>query len=58
MWSFLTLIIALWRMKVRKITFSDLGLRKPDNLLKTVLVTFGILLAIPLLIIAFQQIQN
>ena len=58
MWSFSTLIIAIWRMKVRNITWKDLGLRKPDNPLKTVLVSFGILVAIPILIIVFQQIQN
>ena len=34
MWSFSTLIVALWRMKVRNITWRDLGLQKPDNLLK------------------------
>jgi membrane protease YdiL (CAAX protease family) len=58
MWSFSTLMIALWRMKVRNITWKDLGLRKPENLLKTLLVTIGILMAIPILIIVFQQIQN
>ena len=58
MWSFSTLIIALWRMNVRHITWKDLGLRKPENLLKTLLVTIGILVAIPILIIVFQQIQN
>lgn len=58
MWSFSTLIVALWRMKVRNITWRDLGLQKPDNLLKSVLVTCGILIAIPILIIVFKQIQN
>ena len=58
MWSFSTLIIAFWRMKVRNITWKDLGLRKPENLLKSFLVTIGILMAIPILIIVFQQIQN
>jgi membrane protease YdiL (CAAX protease family) len=32
MWSFSTFIIALWRMKVRNITWKDLGLRKPQSL--------------------------
>ena len=58
MWSFSTLIIALWRMEVRNITWKDLGLRKPENLLKTLLITIGILMAIPILIIVFQQVQN
>lgn len=58
LWSFATLIVAMWRMKVRNISWKDLGLRKPENLLKTLLVTIGILIAIPILIIVFQQIQN
>ena len=58
MWSFTTLFVAMWRMKVRKITWNDLGLRKPKNLLKTLLVTVGILIAIPIGIIIFQKIQE
>lgn len=58
MWSFSTLIIALWRMKVRNITWKDIGLRKPENILKTLLTTIGILIAIPILIILFKQIQD
>ena len=58
MWSFSTLIIAFWRMKVRNVTWKDLGLRKPKNPLKTLLITIGILMAIPILIIVFQQIQE
>ena len=58
MWSLSTLLIAVWRMKVRNVSWKDLGLKKPDNLLKTILVTFGILIAIPILIIVFKQIQN
>lgn len=58
MWSFSTLIIASWRMKARNITWKDLGLRKPKNLVKTLLVTIGILIAIPILIIVFQNIQD
>jgi membrane protease YdiL (CAAX protease family) len=45
-------------MNVRNITWKDIGLRKPENLLKTLLVTIGILLAIPLFIIIFKQLQN
>lgn len=57
MWSFSTLIIAIWRMKVRNVTWFDLGLRKPENLLKSILVTVGILITIPICIILFQKIQ-
>ena len=58
MWSFSTLIIASWRMKVRNITWRDIGLRQPKQPLKTLLVTIGILIAIPALIIVFKMVQN
>lgn len=58
MWSFSTLIVAMWRMRARRVTWKGLGLKMPDNLLKTLLVTIGILIAIPICIIIFQQIQN
>lgn len=57
-WSCSTLIIAMWRMKVRNISWKDLGLRKPENLLRTALVTIGILIAIPIAIIIFKNIQG
>ncbi|CAL2101731.1 CAAX protease family protein [Tenacibaculum sp. 190130A14a] len=57
-WSFTTLIVATWRMKVRNISWQDLGLKKPKNIYITLLVTIGILVAIPILIIIFKQIQN
>ncbi|MFY7669763.1 CPBP family intramembrane glutamic endopeptidase [Tenacibaculum sp. MEBiC06402] len=57
-WSCTTLIIAIWRMKVRNITWKDIGLRKPKNLLRTFLITIGILITIPISIILFQQIQE
>jgi uncharacterized membrane protein len=58
MWSLSTLIVASWRMKVRNITWRDLGLSNPKSLLKTALITIGILIAIPISIIAFQQLQG
>ena len=58
MWSLSTLLIAFWRMKVRNISWGDLGLRKPENILKTFLITIGILVAIPIVIIFFKQIQG
>jgi len=57
-WSFITLIIATWRMKVRNVTWKDLGLRKPKNFKKTLFVTIGILIAIVLSIIAFEIIKD
>lgn len=57
-WSFSTLVIATWRMKVRNISWKDLGLRKPVSIKKTLFVTIGILIAIPLSIILFQLIKD
>ena len=57
-WSFTTLIIAIWRMKVRNVTWRDLGLRKPESFKKTVFVTIGILIAIVLSIISFEMIKD
>jgi hypothetical protein len=42
-WSFSTLIIATWRMRARNISWKDLGLRKPENIKKTLLISIGIL---------------
>ena len=58
LWSSATLIVAMWRMRVRSMTWKDLGLRKPESWLRTLLVTLGILVAIPILIILFQQISE
>jgi hypothetical protein len=57
-WSFTTLIIAMWRMKVRRISWKDLGLRKPESIKKTLLVTLGILIAIPISIMLFEAIKD
>ena len=53
-----TLIVAMWRMRVRSMTWKDLGLRKLESWLRTLLVILGILGAIPILIILFQQISE
>jgi len=53
-WSFTTLIIATWRMKARNITWKELGLRKPDNLWKTLGISALILAATMLSLIAFN----
>ena len=57
-WSFSTLLIATWRMKVRNISWKDLGLRKPVSIKKTLFITIGILIAIPLSIMLFQLIKD
>ena len=53
-WSFTTLTIATWRMKVRNVTWKELGLRKTDNLWKTLGVSAIILAATMLSLIAFN----
>jgi len=57
-WSLTTLVIATWRMKVRHVTWNDLGLRKPESLKKTVLVTLGIFIAIVVSIMVFEMIKD
>ncbi|OUR97965.1 CAAX protease family protein [Flavobacteriales bacterium 33_180_T64] len=57
-WSLTTLIIATWRMKVRNISWKDLGLCKPKSFKKTLFVTIGILIAIVISIMAFEMIKD
>lgn len=57
-WSLTTLVIATWRMKVRNVTWKDLGLRKPESFKKTLFVTIGILIAVVLSIMAFEMIKD
>ena len=57
-WSFSTLIVASWRMKVRSITWKELGLVRPENFKKTLLVSGLILLATVLSIMAFHLIKD
>lgn len=57
-WSFTTLVIAIWRMKVRNISWKDLGLSKPESTKKTLLVTIGILIAVVLSLAAFEMLKD
>lgn len=57
-WSFTTLIIATWRMRARNISWKDLGLRKPENIKKTLLISIGILIATVLSIMFFHMIKG
>ncbi|PCJ96486.1 MAG: CPBP family intramembrane metalloprotease [Flavobacteriaceae bacterium] len=57
-WSLSALLIATWRMKVRNVTWKDLGLRKPKSIKTMVFVTIGILIAIPLTIMLFQMTKD
>ena len=53
-WSFTTLVIAIWRMKVRNVTWKELGLLKPDNLGKTLGISAIILATTMISLIAFN----
>jgi len=57
-WSFSTLVIATWRMKVRGVSWNDLGLRKPKNIKKTIFVSIGILIATFLSLMCFHLIKD
>ena len=57
-WSFTTLVIAMWRMSERNISWKDLGLRKPENIKKTLLISIGILIATVLSIMFFHMIKD
>ncbi len=57
-WSFTTLIVASWRMKVREVSWKDLGLRKPDNLWNTLGVTTLILVTIIITIVIFEVFKD
>ena len=56
--SFATLIVASWRMRVRGVTWGDLGFRKPENLMKTLAATGGILAMAIGAVILFEMIKD
>ncbi len=57
-WSLTTLVVAMWRMKVRNVTWKELGLRKPTNIGKTLLVSALILAAVIISLISFEIIKD
>ena len=57
-WSLTTLIVATWRMRVRGITWRELGLRKPENYLKSLLATVAIFVLTVGSIIVFQLVKD
>ena len=57
-WSFTTLIVATWRMKVRGITWKDLGLRKPKYFGKTLGISAIILAAVMISLISFEILKD
>ena len=57
-WSFITLAVATWRMKVRGVTWKELGLRNPQNFRKTLMVTGLILVSTIISIVVFNIIKD
>ncbi|MFN4764564.1 lysostaphin resistance A-like protein [Gillisia sp. Q332] len=57
-WSFTTLGVATWRMKVRNVTWKELGLRKPKSPFKTLGISIIILAAVIISIVAFEIIKD
>ncbi len=57
-WSFTTLVVASWRMKVRGVSWKDLGLRKPENLGKTLGVSAIIFVTVIISIVSFEIIKD
>lgn len=57
-WSLTTLFLASWRMKVRGVSWKDLGLTKPEKLLKTLGISAIIFVSVMLSIIIFELIKD
>ncbi|MEW5251679.1 CPBP family intramembrane glutamic endopeptidase [Microbulbifer sp. 2201CG32-9] len=57
-WSFTTLVFASWRMRVRQISWKDLGLCMPDDLMKALIATVATLALTILLIILFEIFKD
>lgn len=57
-WSFTTLIVASWRMKIRGVSWKELGLSRPKNIKKTLLVTGLILVTIIISLLVFNIIKD
>ena len=57
-WSFTTLVVATWRMKVRNVTWKELGLRKPTSFWKTLGVSALILATVVISMVAFEIIKD
>ena len=57
-WSLTTLVVASWRMKVRSVSWKDLGLKKPTNFGKTIGVSIIILVSVIVSIMIFEIIKD
>ncbi len=57
-WSITTLIVAQWRMKVRKVKWKDLGLYKPKSFITTLSVSALILFSVVISIVTFEILKD
>ena len=57
-YSFTTLLVASWRMKVRGVTWKELGLSKPKNFTRTLLLSAAILVTVIITLIIFEVIKD
>ncbi len=57
-WSITTLVVATWRMRIRGVSWKDLGLHKPTYFGKTVGISILILATIMISIITFEIIKD
>ena len=57
-WSFSTLVVATWRMRARGVTWKELGLHKPDNFKKTLLLSGLILVSAITFILVFNLFKD
>ena len=57
-WSSTTLVVATWRMRARGISWKDLGLKKPENILKTLGFSALIFVVIMASIIIFEIMKD
>ncbi len=57
-WSITTLIVATWRMRVRGVSWKDLGLHKPKYFGKTVGISILILATVMISIMTFEIIKD
>ncbi len=58
LWSFTTLAVATWRMKARGVSWTELGLRKPENYKVALIATVSILVLAGASIVLFQVMQD
>ena len=57
-WSITTLGIATWRMRVRAVSWKDLGLNRPENIGKTLGVSVIIFVGVIISIMSFEILKD